>query len=119
LKLEWRYREGMATLWQKFRQMALLLPLILFGCSGGLAPYVHNPAEFNRDSPNFAKEPTDIADVAICYNSSSSTPQDILALAESTCAQFGKVARFDRQDLLQCPLLTPARAFFQCVPPAK
>ncbi len=108
----------MATARQNFRQMALLLPLILFGCSGGLSPYVHNPDEFNRDSPSFAKEPTDLAQVAICYNGSSSTPQDILALAESTCAQFGKIARFDHQDLLQCSLLTPARAFFQCEPPA-
>jgi hypothetical protein len=109
----------MATARQKLRQLALLLPLILFGCSGGLAPYVHNPGEFDRNSPTFAKAPTDLSRVAICYNSSSSTPQDILALAESSCAQFGKIDRFDHQNLLQCPLLTPARAFFQCVPPAK
>ena len=101
---------------QIIRQMALLLPLILFGCSGGLSPHVHKPEEFNRDAPNFAKELSDLSQVAICYNGFYSTPQEILALAESTCAQFGKIAKFDYQDLLQCPLFTPARAFFQCEP---
>jgi len=103
----------------KIPQILVLLPLVLFGCSGSLAPYIHNPDEFNRDSPNFAKELTDISSVAICYNGSATTPKDLLALAESACAKFGKVAKFGHQDLLQCPLMTPARAFFRCELPTK
>ena len=99
--------------------MVLLLPLILFGCSGSLAPYVHNPDEFNRDSPHFAKEPTDLSLVAVCYNGSATSPEDVLALVERACAKFGKIAKFGQQDLLQCPLLTPARAFFRCELPVK
>ena len=108
----------MIRLTKEFRLIAILLPVFLVGCSG-LAPYVHNPNEFNRNAPNFGKEPADMAQVAVCYNGSTTTPQDVLALAESTCRKFGKTAKFERQDIMQCPLLTPARAHFSCVPADK
>jgi len=95
--------------------LAALVPLL--GACSDTAPYIYNADEFNRDSPNFGKEPTDIDNVAICYNKSSTTPQDLLALAESACTKFGKTAVFKKQDIFECPLLTPAQAHFSCTKP--
>ena len=89
---------------------------VTLGCSH-LEPYVFKAGEFDRDSPEFAKEPTDIDTVTICYNKYGTTPQELLEMAQNTCGAFSKVARFDHQDRLNCPLLTPVGANFECVKP--
>ncbi len=99
-----------------------VLPLIVlaslgpaaFGCAE-TEPYLYNAAEFDRDAPEFGKEPRNIGRVEICYSKQSTTAQELREMANARCGQFGKVARFQSQDYLQCPLFTPARAFFACV----
>ncbi len=88
----------------------------LSGCADQ-APYIHNPSEFNRQSPNFAKEIKDREGVNICYNKRSTTVQDLLAMAQAECGKFGKEALFQKHDYLQCPITTPARAIFKCSKP--
>ena len=93
-----------------------LVALALSACTNQ-APYIHNPNEFNRESADFAKEITDRDSVMICYAKSSTTVQDLLAMAQAECGKFGKEARFQKHDFLQCPLTTPARAIFSCSKP--
>ena len=89
---------------------------VTIGCSR-IEPYVFKADEFNRDSSTFAKEPTDIETVTICYNKYGTTPGDLLEMAQSRCGDFSKTARFNHQDRLTCPLLTPVGAHFDCVKP--
>ena len=77
--------------------------------------YVFKDDEFNRDSPNFNKEPTDRDSVQICYSNRSTTVDELLQLAEKECAIYGKTARFQFHEFFQCPLTTPARATFLCL----
>ncbi len=93
-----------------------VIALALSACTNQ-APYIHNPNEFNRESADFAKEITDRDSVMICYAKSSTTVQDLLAMAQAECGKFGKEARFQKHDFLQCPLTTPARAIFSCSKP--
>ena len=87
--------------------------LVLAACAR--EPYIHNPAEFDRDSPGFAKQLEDRVGLEICYARQTTTVQDLLAMAEAECGRFAKEARFLKQDNLICPILTPARASFACV----
>lgn len=79
-------------------------------------PYIHDPAEFNRDQPNFRRPLTDRTHVDVCYATRKTTPQDLLALAEAECAKFNKVAHYRYSDVLECPMATPLRARFTCDP---
>jgi hypothetical protein len=54
---------------------------------------------------------------SICYNSWKTTPEKVLALANSVCAQSGRVARLVKQTTLDCRLFYPTRANFVCVAP--
>ncbi len=90
---------------------------VLAGCAGSTVPYVYKAGEFDRSSPNFAKEPTDITSVTICYGTQGSTPEEIRDMAQTECAQFEKTARFTDQNYQTCPLLTPVAAHFDCVKP--
>ncbi len=103
------------------RKIALLVLVIgvisvTIGCSR-IEPYVFKADEFNRDSSTFAKEPTDVDTITICYNKYGATPRKLLEMAQRKCGDFSKVARFNHQDRLNCPLLTPVGAHFDCVKP--
>ena len=95
----------------------LLALVFLAGCAGAAGPYVHNPNEFNRASPNFGKELTDRGGVDICYNRSFTSAADVVALAVRECGHFGKSARFIRSEVFQCSVLAPVRAVYQCMAP--
>lgn len=92
--------------------LSLAMSLGLSAC--GAQPYVYDGGEFNRSTPDFGKDQTDISSVTICYSESGATPQDIRVLAINECARFGKTAKFLKQDFLTCPLSTPAAAHFSC-----
>lgn len=77
-------------------------------------PYIYQEGEFDRSRPDFAVEQTDRTELQICYFKPNTTPQDLLAMAGAECARFGKIAVFKGQDLLNCPIFTPARANFRC-----
>ncbi|MDP6173950.1 MAG: hypothetical protein QGF09_07290, partial [Rhodospirillales bacterium] len=93
----------------------LLVSAFFLGACGGPDPYIFDKDEFNRKSANFGRELKDRSLVQVCYNSQSTTPQFMLQMANVECAKFGKRAVFRDQDLLECPLTTPARANFSCV----
>jgi hypothetical protein len=55
--------------------------------------------------------------IAVCYNAMFATPEAVRHVAEEACGVDG-VPRPVEQDMrLSCPLLTPVRATFICVPP--
>jgi len=82
----------------------------LSACGG--APYVDSRREAGQTTTVGASTPDR---VAICYSSQSTTPQEVLNLAESECAKTGRTARFSHQDQAACNVATPSRAFFSCV----
>ena len=103
----------------RFIIIALLLGLVptLGGCAKDFEPYVYKPGEFNRESPNFAKEPSDIAQVVVCYGRLWSKPEEVSQVAEAECAKVGKKARFVRQGFDRCSLALPISAYYSCVAP--
>lgn len=94
--------------------ISLALAFFLAAC-GATEPHVYKPNEFNREHPTFNLAPVDMAGLGVCYNSVTTTPDKVQALAEEQCQAFGKRARFADQSLASCPLLTPAGAMFRCV----
>ncbi len=94
---------------------AFLAALLVAACAP--APHVHDPDEFNRESEDFGTEPTTIYRVDICYNTYGTTPAEVRRMAQAECARFNKVAIFVGQDVLHCPMITPARATYSCKPP--
>ena len=95
---------------------SLVLLAALGGCAN-MPPYVYNPAEFDRESEGFGRDPTDITEVIICYSRRATTMETVEAMAQGECARFQKAARFEEASFLACPLLTPEGARFECVRP--
>lgn len=88
---------------------ALLSPLALSACG---TPYVDS----RREAGEINTVGSSTLDrVAICYNAASTEPGDILKLANDQCARTGRLAQYIGQNRLQCSLLHPHRAFFDCV----
>jgi hypothetical protein len=81
---------------------------------GACQPYIYEPDEFNRERADFGRERTDRTEVSICYFTRTTTPQDILAMAEGECAKFGKTARYLYSQTGECPLSTPTLGHFAC-----
>lgn len=54
-------------------------------------------------------------ELSICYNSNSTSFQEIMKMATEECARTRAKAVFKGQDYWQCALLTPTRATFSCV----
>jgi len=77
--------------------------------------YVYKSGEFNRSSSTFAKDPTNITSVTICYNKSGTKPQIVANMAAKECAKFSKKAEFVSQSLSICPLFTPVAAIYNCI----
>lgn len=103
-------RAGSPTVKSAFRIVASAAILGLAACGG--APYVDSRREAGQTSTVGASTPDR---VAICYSSQSTTPQEVLELAESECAKTGRTAQFSSQDIAACSVSTPTRAFFSCV----
>jgi hypothetical protein len=91
--------------------IALLGALLVGSCD----PYVYDPKEFDRTDKNFGHDIVDRTGVQICYNVGTSTPQDVLAMAEAECSKFGRTASYNYTDVLECPIATPNRAMFSCL----
>lgn len=92
----------------------LVAAISLGGCSNQQA-YIYKADEFNRDSPTFNKDPVDRENVQICYNKLATNVDELLQMAATECGRYGKTARFQGHDYLECPLTTPARATFACL----
>ncbi len=89
----------------------LVLALGLSACG---PPYVYTPAEFDRESDSFGKQPEDRDFVTICYSEWESSPEQALEIAENECGKYGKSARVADQRFFNCPLTTPVEATFAC-----
>ena len=94
--------------------LVLGLPMIAGGCTD-VPAFVFNPGEFNRSSPDFNKEPTDIETVTICYNRRVTPWEEVAGMARAECARVAKAARFTELNFLTCPVLVPGGAVFDCV----
>lgn len=97
--------------------LVLTLTAIVLGAGGcGVTePFIYKDDEYNRSVAGFGSELKDRNSVEICYNKRSTTPDVVGKMANAECAKFGKTARFQSHDFLECPLITPARAIFSCV----
>ncbi|MFN3075607.1 MAG: hypothetical protein ABT940_01770 [Alphaproteobacteria bacterium] len=82
--------------------------LIVTSCAP--APFIDHE---NTGSMRLSRDLPD--HVMVCYNSSSSSPAEVITLAQEECGRAGKKAKFLRQTYFQCRLLTPTRAEFTCV----
>ena len=89
---------------------AAVLALAVAACE----PYIHQAEEFNRDRKDFGRELKDRTEVDVCYYTRTTSPQDLLAMAEAECGKFSKTARYRYSDVLECPMATPLRARFFC-----
>ena len=99
------------------RPFKFLFCIALLGAGlSACQPYIYDPEEFNRERKDFGHDLTDRTDVNICYYTRSTTPQDILAMAEAECARFGKTARYRYSEVGQCPVATPTLGLFACDP---
>jgi hypothetical protein len=83
--------------------------LLLAGCTG-LEPYATEPR------PRLPDADLSIPRVGICYSALFSTPEDVRAAATEACSRFGDPHLVEQDLRLACPLLTPARATFECLP---
>ena len=105
------------TMTQRCSGKAWVLAVFLgFGLLSGCAsePFVDGRREAGSTRP---LGPSTVNRVAICYNSRSTTPETVLALAESECAKTDRVPRFDGEDIMDCSVVNPTRAYFRCVAP--
>ena len=94
-----------------------LVSLFLLSACTTPEPYIFNAGEFNRDSPNFAKEIKDRSEVMLCYNKGSTTPEILFQIATDECARFGRIAYFLGHQNLVCSISSPAQAVFECLCP--
>ena len=79
------------------------------GCSSALQPYETVP---------MAAPPGDARQrVGVCFDGLASTPDEVRAVAQASCAPHTVAERVDTDYEIQyCPLLLPGRATFACTP---
>ncbi|MQX35454.1 hypothetical protein [Roseospira navarrensis] len=93
--------------------------------AGVLVLAVALPAACGRPFVDSRREAGDPATVGssrpskpvICYAKGRTSPEEVAAMANAVCARIDMVAKFEREDLMKCRLMQPARAFFACVAP--
>ncbi|MHC8509709.1 MAG: hypothetical protein ACYYKD_10040 [Rhodospirillales bacterium] len=93
--------------------LALAAVALVGGCGG--APYIHKENEFDRSRSDFNQEPQDIKALTICYSGLDTSTGAVAEMAQARCAEFGKTAVFESDDMTSCPMLTPTAANFRCV----
>ena len=96
----------------------LIIALILLApaCTSS-DPYIFDAHEFNRGSLNFDKISKDLKSLKICHKKGVTERKQIIKIAQQKCSEYGKIARFEKQDFLHCPILTPSGAMFLCEKP--
>ncbi|MBV8651974.1 MAG: hypothetical protein JO255_10945 [Alphaproteobacteria bacterium] len=91
--------------------LALLMltsALLTTSCGSLVAPFQGVP-----DVPRGVSDPGDR--IAVCYNSQFSTPAQVHAVAVDACGPDTTPQLLRQDEHLNCPLLTPVRATYQCV----
>lgn len=93
------------------RAGALVAAALTAACATSLAPYETTPR-----AP-LAGPGQNIPRIGVCYSALFSTPEEVREVAEEACSGIGTPQLVEQDLRLACPLLTPARATFACVPP--
>ena len=101
---------------RKLFLLSFILILLAPACTSN-DPYIFDPHEFNRDSLQFGKISKDLKSVKICHKKGVTERNKITKIAQQKCSEYGKIARFEKQDFLHCPILTPSGAIFLCEKP--
>jgi hypothetical protein len=91
------------------RRTLAVLALALAGCSQ-LQPYEFVPR------PPLRGAGAEIPRVGICYNALFADAAAVRTVAEEACAGIGAPQLVEQDMRLACPLLTPVRATFACLP---
>jgi hypothetical protein len=91
------------------RWIALALLALLAAC-GDVEPFQGSP----RPAPPDAVEAGER--IGICYNGFFSTPEKVRAAAAEACGPQATPQPLKQDMRFNCPLLTPIRATFLCVP---
>ncbi|MEQ8226561.1 MAG: hypothetical protein RIA64_00610 [Rhodospirillales bacterium] len=92
---------------------AAFAPLVLGACE--LAqPYVYDPAAYDREHVDFAKTPETRNTVEVCYSKYGTKQEDVVKMAADICAKYGAGIRFSYNSYVDCPMLTPVGAVFEC-----
>lgn len=82
----------------------------LSACSA-FAPYV----DVRREAGTLAMVGKSTPEkVSICYNSSATSPEEVLKLATAECAKTGKKPKFLGQNYWDCSLFVPTRVEYKC-----
>ena len=86
------------------------LVLVLGACSRSFPP--------SDSPPTPAPKGDTIPRVGVCYNKMTAKPQQLVTLAKESCGP-GLEPRFhdEKYSLETCPLATPVRITYQCLPP--
>lgn len=95
----------------KITASAFFMTCVLIGSCGVTKPYVDTRREAGKSKP-FGESTPD--NVVICYNSLSSTAEEIKNLARDECAKTGRKPVFTKQKSFSCTVLLPMRAYFKC-----
>ncbi len=53
----------------------------------------------------------------VCYSVRKTSPEQVLAMAAAVCESAGEVPLYRASDWLDCTLMQPRRAIFECVEP--
>ena len=78
---------------------------------GAFAPYV----DARREAGTLATVGKSTPEkVSICYNSSATSPEEVLKLATAECAKTGKKPKFLGQNYWDCSLFVPTRVEYKC-----
>ena len=91
---------------------ALTLAALAAGCGGSLTapfegvPSLEPPPGVSADSQR----------VAVCYNKSYTTPEQVRAVAVEACGRDSDPQLISQDVELDCPVMTPVRAQYLCTP---
>ncbi|HVI53338.1 MAG TPA: hypothetical protein VM661_19170 [Candidatus Sulfotelmatobacter sp.] len=84
-----------------FAGLALLVAASLGACTE--KPYVYSDYRMNQQG-----------EVRVCFDPSSSTPEEVAALAEQTCNRYHRTAKLWVTQKSQCTWTTPDISTFYC-----
>ena len=84
--------------------------LLLAGCEASLSPIIH---EIRESRPEDRLNSTSTT-IEVCYNRLTTTPDMVTQLANEACVKRGGQAKFVRHIMLQCTLVVPVSAIFEC-----
>ena len=84
---------------------------VFLSACGAFSPYV----DARREAGTLATVGKSTPEkVSICYNSSATSPEEVLKLAADECAKTGKKPKFLGQNYWDCSLLVPTRVEYKC-----